>query len=172
MRRLTALLLIGICLIANAFSVGELYTERGCDCNEQPCSCFMQFGDEGTPVKAVITVLKEKGYLPDVIDATYSFEVEEAVKKLQREYALEETGMMDDETLTYLIWGMSSEELDAARSDLTLDVVYVPTDGGKKFHRKDDCSDMLDPRKISRRNAEEIGIEGCRKRGCYPDYGK
>ena len=161
MKRLIAFLLIGVCVITNAFSAGELYTERGCDCYEEPCSCFMQFGDEGTPVKAVITVLKEKGYLPDVIDATYTFEVEEAVKKLQREYALEETGMMDDETLTYLIWGMSSEELDAARPDLTLEVVYVPTDGGKKFHRKNDCSDMLDPRKISRRNAEELEIGNC-----------
>ena len=167
MKRLIAFLLIGICLISSAFSASKLNTERGCDCQKETCSCFMQLGDEGTPVKAVISALKDGGYLESTIEATYTEEVAAAVIALQREMGLPETGMLDDETLTYLLWGMSSEALDALRPDLSLEVVYVPTDGGKKFHRKSTCSDMLDPRKMARRNAEELGIEACRKNGCY-----
>ena len=161
MKRLIAFLLIGICLICSAFSASELYTERGCDCQAEPCSCFMQLGDEGVPVKAVISVLKEKGYLKSGIEATYTAAVAEAVMALQREMGLPETGMLDDETLTYLLWGMSSEALDTARPDLSLEVVYVPTDGGKKFHDNIKCSKMIDPRKVSRRNAEKLGIDDC-----------
>lgn len=161
MKRLIAFLLIGICLISSAFSANELYVERGCDCFEEPCCCFMQLDDAGTPVKAVISVLKEKGYLKSGIEATYTAEVAEAVSELQRIYNIDETGMLDDETLTYLLWGMSSAELDIARPDLTLEVVYVPTDGGKKFHDNKKCCKMIDPRKISRRNAEKLGIDDC-----------
>ena len=161
MKRLIAILLMGICMISSAFSAIEVYTERGCDCNEQLCICYMQLGDEGTPVKAVISALKDKGYLSDIIDATYTDEVEDAVRNVQRKFGLQETGMLDDDTLTYLLWGMSSEELDVARPDLTLEVVYVPTDGGKKFHDNKKCRGMYDPRKIARRNAEKLGLDDC-----------
>lgn len=161
MKRLIAFLLIGICLICSAFSESELYTERGCDCQEEPCSCFMQLGDEGVPVKAVISVLKEKGYLKSGIEATYTAAVAEAVMALQREMGLPETGMLDDETLTYLLWGMGSEALDALRPELTPEVVYVPTNGGEKFHDNEKCCGIIAPRKLARRNAEALGLDDC-----------
>lgn len=161
MKRLIAFLLIGICLISSAFSASKLYTERGCDCQEETCSCFMQLGDEGKPVKAVISALKDGGYLESTIEATYTEEVAAAVIALQREMGLPETGMLDDETLTYLLWGMSSEALDTARPDLSLEVVYVPTNGGEKFHDNEKCCGIIAPRKLARRNAEALGLDDC-----------
>ena len=161
MKRLIALLLISICLVSSAFSASELYTERGCDCQAVLCSCFMQLGDEGAPVKAVISVLKEKGYLNSGIEATYTEAVVKAVMALQREINLPETGMLDDETLTYLLWGMSSAELDAAKPELTAEVVYVPTNGGEKFHDNEKCCGIIAPRKLTRRNAEVLDLDDC-----------
>ena len=67
--------------------------------------------------------------------------------------------MLDDETLTLLIWGQASTQDEKIE-------VWVPTDGGKKRHKKPTCSNMLDPRKMSSMNAEALGIEACKR--CNP----
>ena len=161
MKKLILLLMASICLLSNATAEKKEYMERGCDCDQVACVCFMQMDDFGLPVKVMIEALKENGYLNDAIDATFVPEVEDAVKAVQSEYGLKQTGLVDDNTLTCLLWGISAEELDAARPDLPLKMVWVPTDGGKKYHNKKTCSQMYDPRKISQRNAIVLGIEPC-----------
>jgi len=161
MKRLAALALIVLCLTAMRGALAEMNTDRGCECNEKHCVCFMQLGDEGTPVKAVIAVMKDKGYLQSSVTATFNTAVEEAVLRIQKTFGLAETGMLDDETLTYLLWGMSSKELDAAQNEKNCEIVWVPTDGGDSYHAKQTCSEMLSPRKMTLRNALQLQIDPC-----------
>jgi len=161
MKKLIAVLLWVMLLVSCGFAGESEYLERSCDCGETACVCFMQKGDFGLPVGLAIDVLKQTGYLDPKHSKTYDSEAETAVLKLQRDCGLPETGVLDDDTLTFLLWGMNSEQLDAEYASMPLKMVWVPTDGGKKYHNKKTCSQMYDPRKISQRNAIALGIEPC-----------
>lgn len=41
--------------------------------------------------------------------------------------------------------------------------VWVPTNGGKKYHAKASCSNMKDPEEVAKTEAEERGFEPCKK---------
>ena len=43
--------------------------------------------------------------------------------------------------------------------------VWIPTNGGTKYHKDKDCSDMINPQYVSLEYAEEHGFEPCQK--CY-----
>ena len=141
-----------------------------CDCGHDVCICFIQLGDSGGFVKGIINLLIDQRYLDTGTPRNlYSNTVKEAVERFQKDNSLPITGTMDDDTLTLLIWGMLPEELDVrmpvsryARETYP-DMVYVPTDGGKKRHSDPECSDMYDPRKVSIRNADKIGFKACKK---------
>ncbi len=135
-----------------------------CDCMQQPCACFIQAGDETTPVRAITAFLAEQGYL-SAVKSTFDAPVAEAVCTFQREAGLEMTGVLDDETLTRLILGRSVAQMDAQDEALG-QCVYIPTDGGKKRHVKATCSGMEDPRKVSARNAQAMGMDACKR--CKP----
>ena len=95
----------------------------------------------------------------------FTREVEKAVIQFQKDNALEPTGTMDDDTLTLLLFDMLPEKLDNIHIHSNCNTVYIPTDGGKKRHLNPECSGMYDPRKVSDRNAEELGFDRCKK--CY-----
>ena len=99
---------------------------------------------------------EEQGYLESTEKTVFSLDVYDAVKAFQSIHGLEVTGLMDDETLTMLIWGMDGIPMDAE-----LAVVYVPTDGGIKYHNNSECSKMYDPRKMTVCNAEKLGLGEC-----------
>lgn len=138
-----------------------------CDCGQKECVCFIQMGDEGIAVKGIIKRLADQGYLKSGKGSTYNERVVDAVCAFQKDNGVQATGMMDDDTLTLLIWGMDAEALDRAKPKSNPGTVYVPTDGGKKRHKKPTCSGMYDPRKMSVRNAEALDIEVCKR--CKPD---
>ena len=107
----------------------------------------------------VIDLLAEQGYLSSSRGSTFDSGVHEAVCAFQQDHGLTQSGMLTDETLTMLIWGESSYEEGVT--------VWVPTDGGKKRHDKPTCSNMHDPRKMSSINAQQLGIEACKR--CKPE---
>jgi len=43
------------------------------------------------------------------------------------------------------------------------DMVWIPTNGGKKFHSHSGCSNMKDPRQVSRGEAEALGFTACKR---------
>lgn len=135
------------------------------DCGKSPCICFLQEGDEGVAVQGVVKYLKAQHYLSNS-PSSYTSAVTAAVKKLQAAYALDETGTLDDDTLTCLIFGMTADKLDVAQPSSTADEVWIPTNGGKKRHSRPTCSKMISPRKMSARNAEALGLDPCKK--CNP----
>ncbi|MBR5288196.1 MAG: peptidoglycan-binding protein [Clostridia bacterium] len=136
-----------------------------CDCNADWCTCFIQLGDDGTPIKAIREFLVQQEYLDSARGGAFDRSVYEAVSRFQEETGLKQTGMLDDETLTRLIHGQSPEDMDALNKEGG-SMVYVPTDGGKKRHANPRCSGMHDPRKVSVRNAEAMEMDACKR--CSP----
>ena len=130
-----------------------------CDCERQNCICFVQIGDEGIAVEGSIDLLAQQGYLVSERGSTFDINVYEAVCSFQVDHGLYQSGMLDHETLTILIWSSVREEEEIA-------LVWVPTDGGKKRHSKSNCSGMEDPRKMASWNAQKLGIEPCKR--CNP----
>ena len=45
------------------------------------------------------------------------------------------------------------------------DMVWIPTKGGKKYHKKSTCRNMIDPDEVTIEEAEELGFTPCKK--CY-----
>lgn len=161
MRRLLAfalgLLLLAPCALA----------EDDCICGQPDCVCFIQLGDGGMAVEAIQNALVEQGYLQPNDDASgFDEATRQAVMAFQTAHELSPTGMMDDSTLTLLLWGMTPEELDEADPLSIGLLVWVPTDCGIRHHKRESCCDMLDPRLISRRNALRMEMEPCGR--CQP----
>lgn len=169
-KHLMVLMILMVLASVPAFALTESQSYIPDDCGNSDCTCFIQIGDTGGFVKGIIKKLKEQGYLNKKSKASqFTKEVEAAIITLQKENGLPQTGTLDDDTLTLLIWGMLPQELDAVmpvvHGDPSTfpDMVYVPTDGGKKRHSNPECSDMYDPRKVSIRNAEALGYDACKK---------
>lgn len=165
MKRLISFLLCLI-LMLPAFSEETQADPFACDCGfdkekGEICACFLQEGDIGPFVNGVIVLLKERGYLSKSHSkGVFDAEVTQAVKQFQYDVDLAQTGMLDHETLSYLIFADSALDM-FLYSDIKTELVWTPTDGGKKAHISKTCCKMIAPRKISKRNACALGIDNC-----------
>lgn len=166
---LIAAFFLTLCLIVlPSCGYAESKSHIECNCGNKKCTCFIQLNDEGNFVKEIIKLLQKQGYVSKKTPiGVYSSQIVAAVKKFQKDNYLKQTGMMDDDTLTILIWGMTPEQLDRKMPACNPNTVYIPTDGGKKRHSNPNCSNMENPRKVSVRNAEAIGFDPCKR--CEPD---
>ena len=43
------------------------------------------------------------------------------------------------------------------------EMVWIPTNGGKKYHSRADCSNMKNPRQVTKEKAIEMGFSPCKK---------
>lgn len=150
----TLLLALALLLTVPALAVIED------DCGQIPCVCFLQLGDEGIAVEGVTRLLAEREYLATE-HVRFSSGVMKAVIFFQAENDLTQTGTMDDDTLTLLIFGMMSDALTEADDSLSPEPVWVSVNGGEKWHLNPICSGMEHPRKLAKRNAIALGIESC-----------
>jgi peptidoglycan hydrolase-like protein with peptidoglycan-binding domain len=92
---------------------------------------------------------------------TFTAEVDEAVRAFQKDRRLKTDGLMTDNTLTWLLYGLSASDMDREYPLSDGRQVWVPTDGGTRFHTRVDCSGMTYARKLSLRNALALGFEPC-----------
>ena len=163
-----SLILLFAVILATGSALADKLSRSYIPCNcIGHCVCFIQKDDEGNFVKAIIKELIKKNYLPKKTPTgRFTDDVEKAVKQFQSDHQLEQTGMMDDDTLTILLWDMTPNELDKITSPHDAKTVFIPTDGGKKRHIKETCSGMEDPRKVSIRNADIVGFDACKRKGC------
>lgn len=157
MRR--ALLLILILLLFCPLYAGAEIT---CQCNRTQCTCFIQYGDVGLSVSCIEEALVSQGYLiGESADGYFDQKTVVAVQRFQEAHGLPTSGMMDDATLTLLLWGMLPDVLDSARPDTSNLLVWVPTDGGKRHYDNPYCCKMTNPRIVSQRNALAMGMLHC-----------
>ena len=155
-RRISVILMLLLLIpsLANA--------EIPCECKQEPCSCFIQYGDTGLSVLHIEEALASQGYLAgEIVDGYFDQKTVAAVKQFQIAHGLSPSGVMDDDTLTLLLWGMLPPELDAARPDTSSLVVWGPTDGGKRHHDNPHCCKMTNPRLVSQRNAMAMEMTHC-----------
>ena len=134
-----------------------------CQCDEEECICFLQLGDQGIAVTRVSQRMIDRGYLPGDARDMFDQDMFDAVCAVQREHDLPVTGLLDDDTLSVIIWGADSAVLDLTMPQSDGGCVYVPTNGGKKYHSRADCSGMHHPRRISLRNAKALNIGACKR---------
>ena len=155
MRKILLMLLM---LLPCALALAEI----PCTCGQEACVCFIQEGDEGRAVEFIQRMLIQRGYMPAKgEEGAYGPRTAEAVRRFQEANGLPPTAMMDDATLTLLLWGMLPGELDAQEPLSCGNAVWIPTDGGVRRHWKSTCSGMNDPRRVSARNAEMMDMQPC-----------
>ena len=132
------------------------------DCREKNCVCFIQRGDMGPGVAAIARRLRAMGYLKtDKTVSTFTKELDEAVRAFQKDHRMKADGLMTDNTLTWLLYGLGANDMDREYPLSDGRQVWVPTDGGTRFHTRPDCSGMSYARKLSLRNALALGFEPC-----------
>ena len=51
------------------------------------------------------------------------------------------------------------------KEETSNDLVWIPVNGGKKYHRKESCSNMKNPKQVTKETATESGFGPCGK--CY-----
>lgn len=141
--------------------------EIPCICGLEACLCFVQLGDEGMAVEAIQNELVAQGWLAPKDDASsFDENTRQAVIAFQAAHALPTTGMMDDNTLTLLLWGVLPDELDIRHPESSALPMWIPTDGGIRHHDTPTCSKMHDPRLVSQRNALAMNMLHCGR--CKP----
>ena len=136
-------------------------------CGLDDCICFIQYGDKGLAVSGVIDALYNQGFLASDVGSIYNQDVVDAVKAFQKAHKLKQDGKLTDNTLTWLLWGMSVTNLDKRYPDTDGQEVWVSTDGGTKFHSNPTCSAMAYARKLSARNAQALKFTPCKKCWSY-----
>ena len=115
---------------------------------------LIQLNDGGMSIKRIIAQLIDKGYLiKGYKSAIFSEEMQKAVISFQSDNDLECTGMMDNETLTLLLQGRKETQCPI--------YVFIPTDGGKRYHGNPFCSGMTYPRVVTLENAKALGFTQC-----------
>ena len=173
LRLKAALLLLLAAMLCACAAVAS--THIACQCPPDECACFLSYGCQGEAIPAIAALLREQGY-PCEASAQFDGEMERAVRSFQRDNGLNVSGVLDDDTLTLLLWGQSVEALDAMQASLRAadggnplynpDPVYIPVYGGTKRHCNPGCSQMKEPRIVSVRNAEKLGYAPCKR--CKP----
>ena len=149
------------------------HAEITCQCSQDPCLCFIQPGDEGFAVQRIQHALVTQGYLTsgNYTSGLYDSETHDAILRFQTANGLPANGVMDDATLTLLLWSMLPDKLSSVSPLSNAYAVWIPTDGGKKYHAVVNCRPqlftILNPRIISVRNAEYLGFDPCKI--CDPD---
>ena len=151
------LITLCLCLICSICTAEIL-----CQCAQEYCSCFIQLGDGGPVMEYIQHALIAQEYLSAVNDAhLFDDNTLQAVLRFQQTNALPATGMLDDVTLTLLLWGMHPKALDEAEPGTNGNPIWIPTDGGIRRHRNPTCCQMFSPRLVSVRNADLMNMQPC-----------
>ena len=153
-----------VIILTLSLVIVQAYAHIPCMCGNSPdkCECFIQLGDKGPAVREIVDILINKGYLNNPRKKTeFTPEVRGAVIKFQTDNNLEATGWMDDETLDALLFDELPDPSVKYEEERWRDIVFIPTDGGIRYHLDPNCCEMHHPRMITRVNAEKLGISHC-----------
>ena len=121
---------------------------------EQVESAYVRYGDTGTIVRKLQKYLEVTEKRGDT--ACFGELTQSALLAFQDANNLEPTGEFDAETLVAL--------LDVSPDDPAINQFYwVPMNGGKRYHTKADCSEMIEPRQMPLPCAEILGFTPCQR---------
>ncbi len=142
MKYILSLLLLCALLLSGAFAEEDF--------------CGVRQGDSG---KAVSVFAESIGYPAENIaeDAIFDGNILSFLLEFQEENGLEASGYFDLATLCYIfgIDTVSGED----------EIVWIPMNGGKKYHEKPECSNMIEPRQVPIECTPALELEACKR--CY-----
>lgn len=121
-----------------------------------PISSTLRKGDKGEEVKALQNRLIELGYLTGAPDGDFGNRTRAAIIDFQKMNDLNADGVVGNKTITSLYSNTVKRQV----------WVWIPTRGGKKYHSKPSCSNMIEPEKVTYCEAIKRGFGDCGK--CKP----
>lgn len=113
----------------------------------------LKVGSKGQSVVELQERLIELGYLDGSADGDFDNGIKKAVIEFQKNNNLPADGVAGEATLSVLF----------SKNAVRQRWVWVPTNGGTKYHSKSSCSSMENPKKITYREAIELGYDFCKK---------
>lgn len=116
---------------------------------------ILKTGSKGQSVVELQERLIELDYLEGTADGDFGNGTKKAVIAFQKNNDLSADGVAGEQTLTILF----SDQ--AVRQHW----VWIPMNGGEKYHSKSSCSGMENPKRVTYREAIEQGYDACGK--CY-----
>ncbi len=116
----------------------------------------LQKGDAGEDVRAIQAMLIELGYLSGSADGQYGTGTRSAVKDFQKQNGLTDDGVAGPKTIEQL-FSLS------AQTEQKETYVWIPTDGGTKYHNNADCSNMNNPQRVTEAEAKNRGFTPCQR---------
>jgi len=119
---------------------------------------YISLGDSGFPIADLLHLIGCDYVFYNGSDGLGEPVLEESAVEclqiFQDESGLEPTGVFDAETII-----LATAIADADPNDL----VWIPMHGGQKYHRKEDCSNMIEPRQMPKACAAHFGFSPCGK---------
>ncbi len=127
---------------------------------------ILQKGDTGEAVRAMQAKLIELGYLTDSADGQYGSGTRSAVKDFQKQNGLTDDGVAGPKTIEMLFSAFAQAKAEPSVQTEKKKETYVwITSGGKCYHSSSSCSNMKNPQKVTKDEAESKGKSRCPK--CY-----
>lgn len=124
---------------------------------------YIRYGDTGLPLDRLFIGIGAVDYSSLEDEPWFNDYVLECLITYQSENGLAETGLFDFETLDLVLLPAAHDGYgDLLDMD---DIVWIPMHGGKKHHKDNDCSNMIDPRQLPRDCAISMGFDPCKR--CY-----
>lgn len=115
----------------------------------------LKIGQKSEQVKQMQERLVQLGYLTGSADGDFGSGTKQAVKDFQSVNGLQADGIAGQQTLEIMF-------SDSAKRQVW---VWIPTDGGKKYHAYSGCSNMENPIYVTIEDAISRGFGSCGK--CY-----
>ena len=119
-----------------------------------------------TPISDTDTAKADRDFLDQLISDTESEPITAPEQNVTEEFPDAEIDTDADTTTT------KKSETTEKTPETTKKVeptdskmVWIPTKGGKKYHKSSDCSNMDGPRKVTLSEAKSLGFTACKR--CY-----
>lgn len=155
--RIIALVILLLLLLTPA-----IYAQGSAD----DLSAYLQYGDSAKCISILADALVSLGYKSAVGALNEDFDegLESAVIDFQTDYDLSVHGALDPDTIHYIFVSVGFEDLLNYESSGD-ETVWIPIHGGKKYHSKSTCSNMITPCLVYEVDAPLLDFGPCGK--CY-----
>ena len=133
-------------------------------------------GDTGDSIKEIQKQLASLGYYTSSADGKFGVGTEQAVIDFQTANQIEASGIVDQETYQKMFSGEAKHytssglqsDIEESSSDVETRtsgerLVWIPTNGGTKYHSDSSCSGMIDPIQVTVDEAQARGFDPCSK---------
>lgn len=138
-----------------------------------PAFSPLSSGSQGEEVQRLQERLTSLGYAPGRADGVFGGKTRSALEDFQRTAGLKVTGIADQQTQSLLYSAAALAYTRPATPEPTLRPTPEPTEEpmvwiprtGKRYHRRESCSNMKDPSHVTLSQAIRLGFTPCKK--CY-----